>query len=74
MPLPHLTGANALLAYMALVIGVGSPGPSVLAVMGTAMAQGARGAGHGGGGAGNGRLCAHLCTRRGTPTAPASAG
>jgi len=40
MLLPHFTGANALLAYTAFVIGVASPGPSVLAVMGTAMAQG----------------------------------
>jgi len=40
MPLPHLTGANVVLAYTTFVIGVASPGPSVLAVMGTAMAQG----------------------------------
>jgi threonine/homoserine/homoserine lactone efflux protein len=31
---------SALLAYTAFAIGVASPGPSVLAVMGTAMAQG----------------------------------
>jgi hypothetical protein len=31
---------TALLAYTAFAIGVASPGPSVLAVMGTAMAQG----------------------------------
>jgi threonine/homoserine/homoserine lactone efflux protein len=40
MILPHLSGANVLLAYTTFVIGVASPGPSVLAVMGTAMAQG----------------------------------
>lgn len=40
MLLSHLTGAHALLAYTAFAIGVASPGPSVLAVMGTAMAQG----------------------------------
>lgn len=40
MLLPHLTGAHALLGYTAFAIGVASPGPSVLAVMGTAMAQG----------------------------------
>ena len=32
--------ANLVLGYTAFVIGVASPGPSVLAVMGTAMAQG----------------------------------
>ncbi len=31
---------TALLAYTAFAIGVASPGPSVLAIMGTAMAQG----------------------------------
>jgi threonine efflux protein len=36
----HYSNANLLLAYTAFVIGVASPGPSVLAVMGTAMAQG----------------------------------
>jgi threonine/homoserine/homoserine lactone efflux protein len=40
MLLSHLTGTNALLAYTAFAVGVASPGPSVLAVMGTAMAQG----------------------------------
>jgi len=32
MILPHLTGANTLLAYAAFAIGLASPGPSVLAV------------------------------------------
>jgi threonine/homoserine/homoserine lactone efflux protein len=32
--------SNLLLAYTAYLVGVASPGPSVLAVMGTAMAQG----------------------------------
>ena len=32
--------SNLLLAYSAYLVGVASPGPSVLAVMGTAMAQG----------------------------------
>jgi threonine/homoserine/homoserine lactone efflux protein len=36
----HLTAADPLLAYGAFLIGVASPGPSVLAVMGMAMAQG----------------------------------
>jgi threonine/homoserine/homoserine lactone efflux protein len=36
----HITTADPLLAYSAFVIGVASPGPSVLAVMGMAMAQG----------------------------------
>jgi threonine/homoserine/homoserine lactone efflux protein len=36
----HFTTADPLLAYGAFVIGVASPGPSVLAVMGMAMAQG----------------------------------
>jgi threonine/homoserine/homoserine lactone efflux protein len=40
MHFPDFAGANALLAYTAFAIGVASPGPSVLAVMGTAMAQG----------------------------------
>jgi len=34
-----------LVAYAAFAIGVASPGPSVLAVMGTAMAQGGAPAG-----------------------------
>ena len=36
----HILNANLMLGYTAFVIGVASPGPSVLAVMGTAMAQG----------------------------------
>jgi threonine efflux protein len=36
----HLMNTNLMLAYLAFAIGVASPGPSVLAVMGTAMAQG----------------------------------
>ena len=36
----QLLNANLMLAYLAFAIGVASPGPSVLAVMGTAMAQG----------------------------------
>jgi len=36
----HVLNANLMLGYTAFVIGVASPGPSVLAVMGTAMAQG----------------------------------
>jgi threonine efflux protein len=35
-----LPNANLMLAYTAFAIGVASPGPSTLAVMGTAMAQG----------------------------------
>ena len=35
-----LLSSNLLLAYGAYLVGVASPGPSVLAVMGTAMAQG----------------------------------
>ena len=36
----HALPANLLVAYTAFLIGVASPGPSVLAVMGTAMAHG----------------------------------
>ena len=36
----HALNTNLMLAYLAFAIGVASPGPSVLAVMGTAMAQG----------------------------------
>jgi threonine/homoserine/homoserine lactone efflux protein len=36
----HILNTNLMLAYLAFAIGVASPGPSVLAVMGTAMAQG----------------------------------
>jgi threonine/homoserine/homoserine lactone efflux protein len=36
----HALSADLLLAYTAFLIGVASPGPSVLAVMGMAMAHG----------------------------------
>ena len=37
---PHTFSANLALAYFAYLIGVASPGPSNLAIMGTAMAHG----------------------------------
>jgi len=69
MLLPHLTGANALLAYTAFVIGVASPGPSVLAVMGTAMAQGRARALALAAGVIGGSLCWGLCAAFGLAAA-----
>jgi threonine/homoserine/homoserine lactone efflux protein len=61
MLLSQLSGANTLLAYTAFAIGVASPGPSVLAVMGTAMAQGRARALALAAGVVGGSLCWGLC-------------
>jgi threonine/homoserine/homoserine lactone efflux protein len=69
MVFPHLSDANALLAYTAFVIGVASPGPSVLAVMGTAMAQGRARALTLAAGVVGGSLCWGLCAAFGLAAA-----
>lgn len=57
----HLASIDAPLAYLAFLTGVASPGPSVLAVMGAAMAQGRARALTLAAGVVSGSLCRGLC-------------